>query len=194
VALLAVLGVAAWGFLHERAPISAGTPPTTQSGQPSQAPQAPQQMTEGEQKLWDQAMTEKTRQGFQSYLLGYPNGAYANRARDALLTCRTETQEVWKAGPDVANQMVRGVSGGPLSSGMTAEQHCAKAKSDVRAQAKLMCETIVTNGGYRNARWTVGDAPCDCQRPNNVVMNCIADLAYSCRWEMKVTERTEICG
>jgi hypothetical protein len=25
-------------------------------------------------------------------------------------------------------------------------------------------------------------------------MNCIADLAYSCRWEMKVTERTEICG
>jgi len=25
-------------------------------------------------------------------------------------------------------------------------------------------------------------------------MNCIADLAYSCRWEMKVTERTETCG
>ncbi len=55
-------------------------------------------------------------------------------------------------------------------------------------------DTIVTNGGYRNARWTVADAPCDCQRPNNVVMTCIADLAYSCRWEMKVTERIEICG
>ena len=90
--------------------------------------------------------------------------------------------------------MVRGVSGGALSSGMTAEQHCAKAKDDVRPRAKLMCETIVTNGGYRNARWTVADAPCDCQQPNKVVMNCIADLAYSCRWEMRVTERTEICG
>jgi len=30
--------------------------------------------------------------------------------------------------------------------------------------------------------------------PNDKVMNCIADLAYSCRREMKVTERTEICG
>ena len=126
--------------------------------------------------------------------MSYPNGAYAQRARDTLLTCRTETQEVWKAGPDVANQMVRGVSGGALASGTTAEQHCAKAKSDVRAQAKLMCETIVTNGGYRNAKWTVADSPCDCQRPNDKVMTCIADLAYSCRWEMKVTERTEICG
>jgi len=75
-----------------------------------------------------------------------------------------------------------------------AEQHCAKAKSDVGAQAKLMCETIATNGGYRNPKWTVADSPCDCQRPNDKVMNCLADLAYSCRWEMKVTERTEICG
>src|SRR5262249_36000299 len=99
-----------------------------------------------------------------------------------------------KPGPAVANQVVRGVSGGPLSSGMTAEQHYAKAKDEVRARAKLMCETIVTNGGYRNAKWTVADSPCDCQRPNNVVMNCIADLAYSCRWEMKVAERTENFG
>ena len=73
--------------------------------------------------------------------------------------------------------MVRGVSGGPLSSGVTAEQHCAKAKSDVHARAKLMCETIVTNGGYRNAKWTCRDSPCDCQQPNSVVMTCIADLA-----------------
>jgi hypothetical protein len=77
---------------------------------------------------------------------------------------------------------------------MTPDQHCAKAKSDIRSQAKLMCETIVTNGGYRNAKWTVTDAPCDCQRPNDKVVNCIADLPYSCRWEMRVPERTEICG
>lgn len=94
----------------------------------------------------------------------------------------------------MANQMLRGVSGGALSSGTTAEQHCSRAKDDVRALAKRLCETIVTNGGYRNAKWTVGDTPCDCKQPNNVVMNCIADMPYSCRWEMRVTERTEICG
>ena len=186
VALIAALGVAAWGFLNTRGPAPVVAAPAT--------PQPAPQIADGEQRMWDQAQAEKSRQAFQSYLVGYPNGAYAQRARDALLLCRTETHEVWKPGPDVANQMVRGVSGGPRSSGMTAEQHCAKAKDEVRARAKLMCETIVTNGGYRNAKWTVADAPCDCQRPNDVVMNCIADLAYSCRWEMKVTERTETCG
>jgi hypothetical protein len=199
--LLAAIGLAAvaaaalvWALLRGATPVPppvVATPPA----QPQQ-PQTPQQpkIAEAEQKLWDRAVAEKTRQGFQTYLVSYPNGAYAQRARDTLLTCRTETNEVWKPGPDVANQMVRGVSGGPLSSGVTAEQHCAKAKSDVHSRAKLMCETIVTNGGYRNAKWTVADAPCDCQRPNSVVMTCIADLAYSCRWEMRVTERTEICG
>jgi hypothetical protein len=192
-ALLAALG-GGWFFLHERAPVSTAAPLSVPPPALPAALQPVQQVTENEQKLWDIALAEKTRQAFQSYLLSYPNGAYAQRARDTLLTCRTETHEVWKPGPDIANQMVRGVSGGPLSSGMTAEQHCAKAKSDVRAQAKLMCETITVNGGYRNAKWTITDTPCDCQRPNDRVMTCIADLPYSCRWEMKVPERTEICG
>ena len=60
-----------------------------------------------------QGDTAKTCQAFQTYLDSYPNGAYAQKGADALLTCRTETNEVWKPGPDVANQMVRGVSGGP---------------------------------------------------------------------------------
>ena len=192
--LVAAAAFAGWSFMYDRKP-AAGVdrvPPVAALPAPV-TPSSPQ-ITENEQKLWDKAVAEKSRQAFQSYLLAYPNGAYAQRARDTLLTCRTETHEVWKPGPDIANQMVRGVSGGPLSSGTTAEQHCAKAKSNVRAQAKLMCETIATNGGYRNPKWTVADSPCDCQRPNDKVMTCIADLAYSCRWEMKVTERTEICG
>jgi hypothetical protein len=193
VVLLAAAGFAGWRLTSERGAAAVDPAPPAVALPPAAAPPTPR-ITESEQRLWDKAVAEKSRQAFQSYLLAYPNGVYAQRARDTLLTCRTETQEVWKAGPDVANQMVRGVSGGALSSGMTAEQHCAKAKSDVRAQAKLMCETIVTNGGYRNPKWTVADSPCDCQRPNDKVMNCIADLAYSCRWEMKVTERTEICG
>jgi hypothetical protein len=190
-AVAVVLAVGAWMFLGRASapvPSSAGAPPPTQQSQ------TPQQATAGEQRLWDKALEEKSRQAFQTYLVSYPSGAYANRARDALLTCRTETKEVWKAGPDLANQMVRGVASGTQPGGPTQDQLCSKAKDDVRGRAKLMCETIVTNGGYRNAQWIVGDAPCDCQRPNNVVVNCIADLAYSCRWEMKVTERTEICG
>jgi TIR domain len=190
-AVAVVLAVGAWMFLGRgptQTPSSASAPPATQQSQPSS-----QQATAGEQRLWDKAIEEKSRQAFQTYLVSYPNGAYANRARDALLTCRTETKEVWKAGPDVANQMVRGVASGQPSAA-AATQLCGRAKDDVRARAKLMCETIVTNGGYRNAQWIVGDAPCDCQQPNNVVMNCIADLAYSCRWEQKMTERTEICG
>ena len=185
--LLAAAGYAGWSVMRERTPAAVAPAPSSAA-----APVSP--IAENEQKLWDKAVAEKTRAAFQSYLLAYPNGAYAQRARDILLTCRTETHEVWKPGPDVANQMVRGVSGGALSSGMTLEQHCAKAKSDVHAQAKLMCETIVTNGGYRNAKWSVADAPCNCQRPNDKVITCIADLAYSCRWEMKVVERNEICG
>jgi hypothetical protein len=150
------------------------------------------QINPGEQQLWDQAMKEKRRPGFQSYLLAYPNGAYAQRARDILLTCRTEIHEEWKAGPAIANQMVRGV--GDTGSGMTPAQACERAKADVRSRAKLMCETIVTNAGFRNPRWTVADRPCDCNRTSPVVTVCIADLAYSCLWEQKMTERIEICG
>jgi len=187
---LAAVAIAAlaWIFLRGQGPASVVATPSPERPPTQKLPAPPQQIGEAEQKLWDRAVAEKTRQGFQTYLVSYPNGAYAQRARDTLLTCRTETQEVWKPGPDVANQMVRGVSGGPLSSGISAEQHCARAKADVQSRAKLMCETIVTNGGYRNAKWTVADAPCDCKQPNNVVMSCIADLAYSCRWEMRVTE------
>jgi hypothetical protein len=134
----------------------------------------------------------RNRQGFQSYLVAYPNGAFAQRARDILLTCRAETRESWKPGPAVANQMLRGV--GDTTSGMTKEQACTKAKSDVQTMAKRLCETIVHNGGYRNAQWTVSDVPCDCNQPNARVTVCIADLPYSCRWEMQVSEHVEICG
>ena len=183
-------------LLRGQEPVSVAATPPAATPSAVVTPPVPQKRvaSEGEQKLWERAMAEKTRQGFQTYLISYPDGVYAQRARDTLLTCRTETKEVWKPGPDVANQMVRGVSGGALSTGVTSDQHCKQAKADVHQRAKLMCETIVTNGGYRNAKWTVADAPCDCKQPNNVVMTCIADLAYSCRWEMRVTERTEICG
>lgn len=173
-------------------PIAAPAPalPTVPATPP--APPAPAIVPPGEQQLWDKAMEEKTRAAFQSYLVSYPNGTYAQRARDILLTCRTETREVWKDGPAVANQMLRGV--GDTSGGMSRAESCQKAKTDVVTLAKRLCETIVHNGGYRNPRWTVKDADCDCETPNPRVTICKADLAYSCMWEMKVQERLEICG
>jgi hypothetical protein len=212
IALVVAVGAITFFMLRERETVTASrpapeAPASAPSAQPASAPAtaapAPQpaaappppatvQISASEQGLWDRAMEAKTRQGFQTYLVAYPNGAYAQRARDILLTCRTETQENWKPGPDVANQMLRGV--GDTSSGMTSAQACAKAKSDVREQAKRICQTIVTNGNYRNAKWTVSDAECDCKSPNPRVTVCIADLPYSCRWEMKMTERIEICG
>lgn len=171
-------------------PVSAPPSPAAPA-QPS-APPTPPIVPPAEQQLWDKAQEEKTRAAFQSYLIAYPNGTYAQRARDILLTCRSETRETWKEGPSVANQMLRGV--GDTSGGMSRIDACQKAKNDVVALAKRLCETIVHNGGYRNPRWTVKDSDCDCESPNSRVTICKADLAYSCMWEVKVQERVETCG
>ena len=171
------------------APLPTSAPVTPAAPAP---PPAPPIVPPGEQALWDKATEEKTRAAFQSYLLAYPNGAYAQRARDILLTCRSETRETWKEGPAVANQMLRGV--GDTSGGLSRAEACQKARSDVRALAQRLCETIVHNGGYRNPRWTVQDRDCDCETPNPRVTICKADLPYSCLWDMKVQERIEICG
>ncbi len=187
-------------FLRDRAAAPVSPPPREAPAPVASAPAVPvlpaapaaPVITANEQQLWDRAVEEKNRQGFQTYLVSYPNGAYAQRARDILLTCRTETREVWKDGPAVANQMLRGV--GDTTAGMTPIQACAKAKADVRSLARNLCETISHNGGYRNPRWSVGDRDCDCETPSARVTICKADLAYSCQWEMKVTERLEICG
>lgn len=193
VALLALAAVL-WPLLT--APRGSGggpaAPVPAAPAAPQPPPPAPPPISPAEQALWDKAMQEKTRAAFQSYLLAYPGGAYAQRARDILLTCRTETHEVWREGPAVANQMLRGV--GDTSGGMTPLQACQKAKGDVRAMAKNLCETITHNGGYRNPRWTVHDKDCDCESPNPKVTICKADLPYSCLWDMKYTERLEICG
>lgn len=194
---LITLGLALWPMLmSSRTPTIPSVPiaaPTASPAVPQPpAPPAPPIVAPGEQALWDKAMDEKTRAAFQSYLLSYPNGAYAQRARDILLTCRTETRESWKDGPAVANQMLRGV--GDTSGGMSPIQACQKAKTDVRNLARNLCETITHNGGYRNPRWTVHDKDCDCDSPNPRVTICKADLAYSCMWEMKVQERLEMCG
>jgi len=193
-AVVAALIAGVGAFLLMGSQRAAAPPPPAPQVATPPAPPVPEpvKISAGEQQLWDQAMTEKRRPGFQSYLLAYPNGAYAQRARDILLTCRTETHESWKPGPAVANQMIRGV--GNTGGGRSTAQACESAKSEVHGRAKLMCETIVTNGGFRNARWTVADRDCDCERTSPAVTVCIADLAYSCVWEQKMTERIEICG
>src|SRR5262245_26515717 len=96
VAGVAVVAAIVAGFLLMRgegpAPVVAAPPPAVERPPSQMLPAAPPQpqITDSEQKLWDRALAEKTRQGFQTYLVSYPNGAYAERARDILLTCHTE--------------------------------------------------------------------------------------------------------
>jgi len=88
--------------------------------------------------------------------------------------------------------MIRGV--GTTAKGRSRAQACETAKAEVHSRAKLMCETIVANGGFRNAQWTVADRACDCKQTSPAVTVCTADLACSCVWEQKTVERIEICG
>jgi hypothetical protein len=155
---------------------------------------APGPITDAEQKAWDLAQKDKTRAAFQSYLVGYPNGSYATRARDALLTCRSETREVWKETPFPSNQGVRGV-GDTISEGKrTQAEACTAAKAMANKQAKINCEAIANNTGYRNPVWTVLDKDCSCEKTSDIVTVCIVDMAATCKWEAKIPEQVEICG
>jgi hypothetical protein len=146
-----------------------------------------------EKKLWDKAMETKRREDFQSYLLAYPTGAFTSRARDILLTCRSETRETWKESPVPSNQAVRGVGSVP-NDGKTKVQACAAAKAMARKQAEANCSAIANGGGYRNPQWTYDDRDCSCEETSPVATVCIVDAPASCRWEAKIPEQVEICG
>lgn len=186
-ALLALAALAAL-YVTSRNPPAAGPAIAIPIG-PGQPPATSAQ----EQALWDKAQTEKSRFAFQSYLIAYPAGQFAGRARDALLTCHTTTQSVWRPTPIASNQAVRGVGSTP-NDGTTSAQACAAAKRMANAQAKLNCEAIAGNPGYRNPKWKVRDADCSCNPSGDTVIVCVADFAASCEWESQVQESVEICG
>jgi hypothetical protein len=141
-----------------------------------------------EQGAWDQAVAAQTRQAFQNYLVLYPNGAYASRARDVLLTCRMETREVWQ--PGRVGQVIRGVNATPAPSEAAA---CRIARNNARDNGERACRSIAANDGYRNGQVSFSEAPCSCQRtPGGYI--CYADPAYSCSWEMRTQQQVEICG
>jgi hypothetical protein len=186
-ALAAVMAVV---LLQPRATtVAPGQPGVTVPGMTAPGP-----ITEAEQKAWDLAQKDKTRAAFQSYLVGYPNGTFATRARDALLTCRSETREVWKEVLSGSNQGVRGVADTVSEGKRTQAEACAVAKATANKQAKINCEAIVNGGGYRNPVWTVLDKDCSCEKANDIVTTCIIDMAATCTWEAKIPEQVEICG
>lgn len=141
-----------------------------------------------EQSAWDQALAAQTRQAFQNYLVLYPDGAYASRARDVLLTCRMETREVWQ--PGRIGQVIRGVN---TTAATTEAAACQVARDSARANGERACRGIAANDGYRNGEVSFTDAPCTCQQtPGGYI--CYADPAYSCSWEMRTQQQVEICG
>ncbi len=149
--------------------------------------------TPQEQALWDKALAEKSRGAFVAYLTAFPEGAFANRARDALLTCRTEKTELWKEQTGFGNAIVRGVAS-TYDNGPTKVEACAAAKADARKSGKYQCEVFTKNPGYRNAQVSIGDRDCQCVEASPVVTNCVADLPLSCKLDVLTTELTEICG
>ena len=185
---LLVLAAIATLYLTTRNPPAAGPAIAIPIG-----PAQPPAISAQEQALWNTAQTEKSRFAFQSYLIAYPAGQFADRARDALLTCHTTTQNVWRPTPIASNQAVRGVGSTPID-GTTIAQACSAAKRMANAQAKTNCEAIAGNPGYRNPKWDVRDADCSCNPSGDKVIVCVADFAATCEWENQVQESIEICG
>jgi hypothetical protein len=140
-----------------------------------------------EEAAWQAALQSRARNDFQSYLLAFPNGAHAQQARDALLLCRTETRETWRE--QRVGQVIRGVSS-PLPTQAAA---CDAARQVARANGERACRAIASNDGYRNGRPSFVESACECtQTPGGTF--CITDPGYTCAFEQRVQEPTEICG
>jgi hypothetical protein len=92
-----------------------------------------------------------------------------------------------------SNQAVRGVGSIP-ENGSTVAAACTAAKKMANDQAKTNCEAIAQGGGYRNPVWKVRDQDCACNKANDLVTVCVADLSASCTWEAKIPKQIEICG
>lgn len=158
-------------------------------GQAPQAQTAPGPASAQDQAMWDQAMAAKTRTAFQSYLVSFPNGAYAARARDVLLTCRTEQREVWEQ--KMVAQVYRGVNEALQP---TERQACTIAGQMARATAERACRAIAGNPGYRNPRVDLAaEGPCECQ-PTPGGAFCTADPTFRCSFEQATTQQVETCG
>ena len=182
----AVLAALAFVFLREPLPASrpavAGAP--IQSGSsPSPAAESP-----ADAALWAQARADQTKTAYQDYLRAFPNGAHANEARDILLTCRTETREVWQPGQSA--QPVRGVS---VDADLTEAQACQAATTMANTRADLNCAAIAGNVGYRNGVATVQPGTCDCTQAA-YGWSCAIDMAASCTWEQRMVQPMEVCG
>lgn len=185
------------------APPSAAAPGPTTTGLATQGPAASVApptapipsgpATAQERALFDQALTQKTRAAWQSFLAAYPTSPLAQRARDALLMCRTEQRPIVKAGVQISNQSVRGV-GDTANNGPTEARACAAAKAMARAQAETNCRGFTTTGDYSNPRWTTIDRECVCTSSSGDLTICIVDMAATCQADHKTTEQGEVCG
>jgi len=175
---------------------SVGAPAPRSAAAPSvAAPPASGPVTAQEQAMFNRALAEKTRGQWQSFLAAYPNSPNAQRARDALMLCRSEQREAWKPPMLPINQTLRGVGTVP-DDGATEAQACNAAKAMARATAKRVCDGVVNNmpARNRNARLTMQDADCTCNDTSPVAKVCVVDMQANCVWETLTPESQEICG
>ena len=141
-----------------------------------------------EQQAWAIAQQQRSRQAYQTYLVSFPNGQHAQQARDALLLCRSELTETWRA--QRTGQVIRGVNSELAPSEALA---CAAAREAARATGERTCRAISSNEGYRNGRASFVESPCECrQTPGGYF--CTADPGYTCDFEQRIQAPTEVCG
>jgi hypothetical protein len=148
-----------------------------------------------EKALFEQALSQKTRASWQSFLAAYPNSGLAQRARDALLMCRTEQRQTWKPSPVTSNTVSRGVGVVP-EHGRTEAQACAFAKKEARDRFENICRQMGVNSPatIRNTKADIQDTSCNCNKTSEVSTVCVVDLPAVCAWESPVTDSTETCG
>lgn len=189
-ALLGAAGVVAFTYLNQPPPQVADASPQAPAPAGAQTPPPTGVASATEQAAWDQATDAKTRQAFQSYLVAYPNGAFAQRARDVLLTCRTENRETWTE--QRTGQILRGVNAelAPTQAGA-----CAIARRVANENWDRTCRAMSANNpaNARNTRTSSIEAACDC-RETPGGWYCLTDPSFTCTWEMRSEQPSEICG
>lgn len=150
----------------------------------------PEEPTEAEETLWQQALEVSSGDGLREYVSTYPRGVHVEEARARLDGCRTEERVEW---PDDTIRSERTVL--PRSEPHVTEEdarHNAleRARADVSQNACISYDTSalyrLRSSSFEPARW-------DC-RPRGEGYACTVHGHAVCMVQRRKTVETEICN
>ena len=159
---------------------------------------APSKPSDAEEAMYRKAAESQLKTEYQDYLRSYPEGHYARKIREQVLTlCKGEMRPVWEA-MEPFGQWQRAVSdheapnGDPVKwSNQTAA--CENAKSNFKTQVDAQCRNIASASRGRNIELNIEWVDCECKF---VVDSwwCQNDSTYACSFEREMDKYVEICG